>query len=57
MNIHQNARLTPHGRERLVEMNGERANAGGRRTSCRRLPADGQKMACALQDGGRIGPG
>ena len=31
MNIHKNARLTPHGRERTGAAGGERADAGGRR--------------------------
>lgn len=51
MNIHKNARLTPHGRA----PDRERADAGGRRTSHRRLPADRAQMVEAFQ--GRRGRG
>ena len=48
MNIHKNARLTPLGRERMVRQVLERADAEGRRTSRRRLPAHGAQMGGAL---------
>jgi hypothetical protein len=44
MNVHKNARLTPLGRERIVRAGRERADAGGRRRSRRRLPADGSQV-------------
>jgi hypothetical protein len=40
MNVHKNARLTPLGRER--------ADAGGRRGSRRRLPADRSQVGGTL---------
>ena len=54
MNIHENARLTPLGRERSGA-DSERADAGGRRTSRRRLPADGAQMGGALPGEGLAG--
>ena len=56
MNIHKNARLTPHGRELSGSADSERADAGGRRTSRRRLPANGAQVGGALPGRGRRGP-
>ena len=56
MNIHKNARLTPHGRERAGSAGAERADAAGRRTSRRRLPAHGAQVGRALRGRRRGGP-
>ena len=43
MNMHENARLTPRGRERMSARS-ERADAGGRRHGLRGLPEDGWQV-------------
>lgn len=40
MNMHKNARLTPHGRERIVRQVESQADTAGRCAGRRRLPAD-----------------
>jgi hypothetical protein len=57
MNVHKNARLTRHGRERIVRQIVARANAAGRRASRRRLPADSPQMGDRYRREGLAGLG
>ena len=46
MNVHKNARLTPHRRGKMVRQVAERADAEGRRA--KQLPADGSQVGRSL---------